>query len=506
LWSFCVDSDDHLIGICFFGTNYTFYNYRMEANEDDFILPRKYTGCSDYEKLYEKPDPFPDCYEKGYFVHTELPCVYTVDFIIESDDSVIQGTSSFGGAYEAVNRTSYSNGITISESYIARPDVKFGGRRVMQAKFNDTTQCNADFVFRDDTAGGFLSMFLTFDSHYDKVERNYTWKGFKCDLYHSFDDELSFCVDGDGYYIGFMFNSGNYTFYNYRMEANEDDFIVPRKYTGCSDYEKLYEKPDPFPECYDDDSSDIWDGPTELPCAYTVYYKMCSDSSVTEGIYSVYGEYAALTSWDYSSNLSSSSSSSVDSEVVTLIQRPDVTDTYLVARVKLDPEDKSCDADFVDPDDNLKSIDALEYLEFASWCDDYIVLRNKEWDGIKCDMYYCDESYLDFSFCVDADGLIVGMDLTELFGQNFTFRFRKAEPNDFVVPSEYTGCSSYKKLYEAPDPDPDCSLSGSSSSSSSSSRQSSTEPVESPSSASTVKAFTTIVFTMVLSTLLSLFY
>jgi len=244
-----------------------------------------------------------------------------------------------------------------------------------------------------------------------------------------------------------------------------------------------------------------------LPCAYTINYHMLLDmgGDVHEiGKEVNYGRYRAVKE-----------KVSRDDEEV---------DHYELLRVDIKKSD--------DKPDSAAEFSFYEYLAASlsecegNFIDDYkdsdvglvhniveakLFYTSKNtgvtYNGEVCDEYIVEEGgqYLG-KFYANKDNLIVGYWVEESsMNVNMSYSMVAYE-SDFILPARATGCSTFTKAYQAPEPEPNCPIQQGSAASSSDpygSATSSTTPAPtpgaaSPSAASTIKACATLIFAMMM--------
>jgi len=60
-YNFCVDENDHIIGINEGGNTFTFYKYKTDVAASDFVGSVEYVGCEETEEVYKDPEDDPKC-------------------------------------------------------------------------------------------------------------------------------------------------------------------------------------------------------------------------------------------------------------------------------------------------------------------------------------------------------------------------------------------------------------------------------------------------------------
>jgi len=460
----------------------------------------------DMKQIRDDPSDEPE-----WFTPKDLPCAFTLDYKSYSGDTeYLKGTIVIGGNHSSMTYKQDYSGTVINYKEIIRADIrdddnicfveavsgKYQGQEVYicQYAFVDPEYSTADpLVLRE---------YLTSAWPYDTKTENYKWTNdITCTRYQCLEKcgswNYDFCVDNNDHLAGYDNGSYKWIFYNYKMVAYEDNFVVSKKYEGCENEKKIYMDPEPVPaDCEinggpSSSSSVPRFTPKDLPCAFSVVFKEYDDYDDEEeslkGYIYIAGNHSSMT---YKSDYGSTSYKAK------AIVRADIKDDDEILfalgychQYDLGDEYCYCSYDFFDPEYSSNVVTEVRDGLVGSWpYDEDKVTKDYEWtNDLTCTRYRCVDNCRDeLEFCV-KDDRVVGFidDGTKWAFSNFE---KGALEEDFTLSRKYEGCSRVKLVYEEPRPVPrDCEFGLDSSS---------------ESLASTTTIFFSMVFSMVMVVLL----
>jgi len=269
-----VDNNDRIIGYYeeeSYGssTTYTLTKYEDIAYPEDFMFPRRVSGCEEdnnLKKVYDYPADVSDCAfaPPKIFVPATNNCAFRVTYT-DYYESKKEPSREFEGwmAMYGQNLGQYQTGEdeegnNVEVFSVVRVDIPdpnkpktaglffgVGINGMRMCEFEGYNSYNNLYHDMDDLVEYFIENFS-----YDTMKEKDKWNDVECKSYTR--STTTIYADDNNRIIGIWkkgtYESDKFTIEKYEDKAYTSDFKMPSKFKGC-DEDKVYEAPDDVPGC-----------------------------------------------------------------------------------------------------------------------------------------------------------------------------------------------------------------------------------------------------------------